>query len=75
MDWADSPDESAFRKRVSTFIQQKLPSRYRAMLESGDGEGEDEEGRSAPGGSDPSIRVSRAPSHSDMSTNASGLPR
>jgi len=61
MDWADTQEEAAFRSHVRNFIQERLPERYRTMLESGEGEGEDEEGRAAPGGLWQLDRVSDKP--------------
>ncbi len=29
MDWADSPEQAAFRQEVQTLIGEKLPTRYR----------------------------------------------
>ncbi len=40
MDWNDSPEQSAFRDEVRTFIRSRLPGPYRGKLEDGnEGEG------------------------------------
>jgi alkylation response protein AidB-like acyl-CoA dehydrogenase len=44
MDWSDSPEQAAFREEVRTFIHDRLPERYRAVLEAEEGDGASEPG-------------------------------
>jgi alkylation response protein AidB-like acyl-CoA dehydrogenase len=60
MDWNDSPEQAAFRAEARTYIQEKLPERYKQRAQTS-ADREDEEGNTAPGGIWQVDRVSSHP--------------